>query len=138
MEKYVKVPIFPLTKYMTSKERREIPAPMKPVSFQFGDDRVEVDRVVECSRGASRKVGGRGFRYICQVSWTSRRKHLTKFSTIWFDDFLNEWFVEVLESKVPVDWDAATQLSDVDQYYEDGDFLDEWVTDEAPEDSPEE
>jgi hypothetical protein len=40
-------------------------------------------------------------------------------SILWFDDFLQEWFVEVLESRVPVGWDTPTQLSDI------GDFLDE-------------
>ena len=37
MPKYVKVPIFPTTKFMTAKEREHIPVPMKPVSFNFGD-----------------------------------------------------------------------------------------------------
>lgn len=124
MEKYVKVPIFPLTKYMSAQERREIPAPMKPVSFKFGDETVSVDEVIVCDRGTSRRVGGRGFRFVCRVNWMPKGQPRQKQSTIWFDDFLNEWFVEVPESRVPVDWDTATQISDVSQYYDDGDYSD--------------
>lgn len=124
MDEYVKVPIFPLTKYMTAQERREIPAPMKPVSFQFGDETVIVDEVIDCDRATSRRVGGRGFRFFCRVSWVPKGKPRVKESTIWFDDFLNEWFVAVPKSRVPVDWDTATQISEVSQYYDDGDFVD--------------
>ncbi len=117
MDKYVKVPIFPVTKYMTAHERNEIPAPMKPVSFGFGNDAVTVDAVLDCDRGVSRKVGGRGFRFTCRVSWKSYGKLRSKVSVIWFDDFLQEWFVEVPEAKVPVDWDTATQIRDIDEHY---------------------
>lgn len=125
MENYVKVPIFPLAKYMTPGERREIPAPMRPVSFLFGSHTVTVDEVVDCNRGASLKVGGRGFRFVCRVSWTPKGKPRQKQSVVWFDDFLNEWFVEVPQHRVPVDWDTATQITDLDQHYNDGDFVDE-------------
>lgn len=125
MEKYVKVPIFPLTKYMAAHERREIPAPMKPVSFLFGDDTVTVDEVLCCERATSRRVGGRGFRFVCRVSWKPKANALEKQSVVWFDDFLNEWFVEVPEGRAPVDWDAATQVSDISQYYDDGDYYDD-------------
>ena len=118
MAKHVRVPIFPVTKYMTANERKQMPAPMKPVSFMFGDDEVHVDKVMLCGRAVSRKAGGRGFRYECKLSWGNDDSWRTKISTLWYDDFLQEWFVEVPESKVPVDWDMATQLSDL------GDFLD--------------
>ena len=119
MEKYVKVPIFPITKYMTKLERNKMPAPMKPLSFMFGSNEVLVDGVVFCERAVSRKVGGRGFRYECKVSWGDDENWRNKISILWYDDFLKEWFVEVKESQVPVDWDTATQLRDI------GDFLDD-------------
>lgn len=118
MEKYVKVPIFPVIRYMTKQERNKIPAPMKPVSFMFGEDEVLVDGVIFCERAVSRKVGGRGFRYECKVSWYNNDEWRNKISILWYDDFLLEWFVEAKESKVPVDWDTASQLNDV------GEFLD--------------
>ena len=118
MEKYVKVPIFPLTKYMTAKERNKLLAPMKPVSFMFGDDEIHVDTVLECDRGVSRKVGGMGFRFTCKVSWCNNDTLRTKQSILWYDNFLEEWFVEVLESRAPKDWDAAIQLSDIGDFYD--------------------
>ncbi len=118
--KYVKVPIFPVTKYMNRRERKEIPAPMKPVSFAFGDDTVTVDEVLCCERAVSRKAGGRGFLFSCRVSW--RKIDRQKLSNIWFDDFLQEWFVEVPENRVPMDWDTATQITDISPYYDDGDY----------------
>ena len=114
MEKYVKVPIFPMTKYMPAMERRQMPAPMKPVSFMFGDDEIHVDAVRSCVRGVSRKVGGRGFRYACRVSWLADDRWRTQESVLWYDDFLQEWFVEVPESRAPADWHTATQLRDLD------------------------
>ena len=116
MVKYVKVPIFPLTKYMTAKERKQMPAPMKPVSFMFGMNEVHVDDVVDCNRGVSRKVGGRGFRYVCKVSWCDDEVWRTKVSILWFDNFLEEWFVEVPESRVPVEWESPTTLSDISNF----------------------
>lgn len=113
MEKYVKVPIYPIIKYMTSIERKQMPSPMKPVSFMFGEDEILVDGVIHCDRSVSRKVGGRGFRYECRVSWQSGDNWRTQESVLWYDDFLQEWFVEVKESKAPRDWDQATQLSDI-------------------------
>ncbi len=70
MDMYVRVPIFPLTKYMTAKERGHTLAPMIPVSFAFADREVHVDEVLDCERGVARKAGGRGFRYLCNVSWS--------------------------------------------------------------------
>jgi hypothetical protein len=119
MAKYVKVPIFPLTKYMTADERKKMPAPMKPVSFMFGDDEVLVDRVLCCERGVSRKVGGRGYRFDCRVSWCIDQRWRTKQSVVWYDDFLQEWFVEVRESRALADWYSATQLSDIGEFYDD-------------------
>ena len=119
MEKYVKVPIFPLTKYMTpkEKERKKLPVPMIPVAFMFGDNKVRVS-VLYCDRAVSRKVGGRGFRYECRASWCSDDIERTKDSVLWYDDFLQEWFVEVPKSRVPVDWDMPTKLSDVGDFYD--------------------
>ena len=116
--KYVKVPIFPTTKFMTAKEREHIPVPMKPVSFNFGGIEVYVDAVLDCVRGVSRKVGGRGFRYECKVSWCIDDSLHTKTSVLWLDDFLHEWFVEVPESRVPDGCEEAFQLSDVRNYVE--------------------
>jgi len=114
--KYVKVPIFPITKYMTAKERNQMPAPMKPVSFMFGMNEVLVDDVLDCNRGVSRKVGGRGFRYVCKVSWCCDEQWRSKESIVWYDDFLLEWFVEVLEPRVPNEWEVATTLNDIGNY----------------------
>jgi len=119
MKKYVKVPIYPITKYMSKHERKQIPAPMKPISFTFGDDEVLVDKVVLCERAVSRKAGGRGFRYECRVSWGGDETGRTKVSTVWYDDFLEEWFVEVPASRVPADWDAAAQINDVSDSLDD-------------------
>ena len=119
MEKYVKVPIFPITKYMNAKERNEMPAPMRPVSFYFGDEEIHVDHVIDCDRGVSRKVGGRGYRFSCRVSRYKEDSWYTKDSVLWYDDFLQEWFVEVPESRVPEGWDTARQLRDIGDFYDD-------------------
>ena len=117
MNRYVRVPIFPITQYLAAEERRDMPVPMKPVSFMFGGYEVNVDSVRGCVRGVSRKAGGRGFRYACKVSWLSDDVFRTKESVLWYDDFLQEWFVEVPESKAPPDWHKATQVSDVEGFY---------------------
>ena len=117
MESYVKVPIFPFTKYTSAKERGHAPVHMIPVSFKYDDRDVQVDEVLDCDRGISRKVGGMGFRYLCRVSWNRGDKEYTQDSVLWYDTFLDEWFVEVPKSSAPVDWDAATQLSDLDDFY---------------------
>jgi hypothetical protein len=118
MEKFVKVPIFPITQYLTAKERENFPAPMKPVNFKFRDDEIHVEKVLRCDRGVSRKVGGRGFWFECRVSWCNNDVERTQNSILWFDDFLLEWFVEVKESRAPVDWDKARQLSDIGDFYD--------------------
>jgi len=120
MERYVKIPIFPITKYMTAKERKQMPAPMKPVSFMFDLNEVVVDDVLDCNRGVSRKVGGRGFRYVCRVRWCCDDIWHSKNSVLWYDDFLCEWFVEVPESRKPDRWEMPTQLTDVANYLENG------------------
>ena len=117
MDSYVRVPIFPMIKYMTAKERGHAPAPMIPVSFKFDDREVQVDAVLDCERGVARKAGGRGFRYLCDVSWRSNDREHTQNSTIWYDDFLQEWFVEVPKSRAPVEWEAATQITELDDFY---------------------
>ena len=118
MEAYKKIPIYPTAKYLTADERKKIPAPMKPVSFMYGDDEINVDLVVYCDRGVSRKVGGRGFRYVCNVSWCNNDNWHAQESVIWYDDFLQEWFVEVEESRAPADWYEATSLNDIENVLE--------------------
>ena len=118
MQNFVKVPIFPIAKYMSAEERNQIPAPMKPMSFQFGEDEIHVDAILSCDRGVSRKVGGRGFRFECTVSWWCDDMERTKASVLWYDDFLQEWFVEALASRVPLDWDTARSLSDIGDFYD--------------------
>lgn len=119
MAKYVKVPVFPVIKYMSKQERNQMPAHMKPISFMFGDDEILVDGVVSCERSVSRKVGGRGFRYECKVSWRVDDEWRKKISILWYDDFLQEWFVEAKESKVPDNWDMASQLNSVGEFLDD-------------------
>ena len=119
MQRYVKIPIFPLAKYMTAHERKNIPAPMKPISFYYGKDEIHVDEVLDCDRGVSRKVGGRGFFFRCQVSWYSDDILRRKESVLWYDDYLQEWFVEVLESRALEDWYEAKGLRDVQTFLDD-------------------
>ncbi len=71
-----------------------------------------MDRDALCERTVSRKVGGRGFRCTCYVSWMAGGKRHVQSSVVWYDDFLEEWFVEVLKSRAPVDWDTASQVRD--------------------------
>jgi hypothetical protein len=85
---------------------------MVPVSFVFGENEVYVGTVRSCVRGVSRKTGGRGFRYACEVSWRSGEKWRVQESVLWYDDFLQEWFVEVPEAKALTDWHKATKISD--------------------------
>ena len=118
MNRYVKVPIFPVARYLAAGERGGMPVPMKPLSFMFGGYEVHVDSVLGCVRGVSRRAGGRGFRYACKVSWCIDDVFRTKESVLWYDDFLQEWFVEVPESKAPAGWCKATQVSDAAGNYE--------------------
>jgi hypothetical protein len=118
MQKFVKVPIFPIAKYLSAEERRQTPAPMKPVSFKFGHDQIYIDTVLCCDRGVSRKVGGRGFRFECRVRWCNDHRECTKDSILWYDDFLQEWFVEVIVSKIPAGWETPTTLSDIGDFYD--------------------
>jgi hypothetical protein len=111
------VPIYPVAKYLAAEERGDMPAPMKPVSFAFSEHEIHVDSVRSCVRGVSRKAGGRGFRYACKVSWKTDERWRTKESVLWYDDFLQEWFVEVPESKAPPDWHKATRVSDIVDFY---------------------
>ena len=112
MDKFVKVPIFPVTKYMPPKERQDLAAPMIPVSFMFGENEIHVGVIRSCVRGVSRKTGGRGFRYAVQVSWLGDSEWRFQESVLWYDDFLQEWFVEVPESKVPAGWNQVTIIND--------------------------
>lgn len=101
MQKYEKVPIYPLAKYLSPAEHEGIPAPLKPVAFEFDGAMVTVDDVVVCERGVSLKVGGRGFLFNCRVSWTPGGVTRTKQSVLWYDDFYDEWFVEVPAGRKP-------------------------------------
>ena len=112
MKKYVKVPIFPVIKYLPLSERQDLAAPMIPVSFMFGENEVHVGTIRSCVRGISRKTGGRGFRYACEVSWCSDAKWRIQESVLWYDDFLQEWFVEVPETRAPADRHSASKIND--------------------------
>ena len=112
MDKFIKVPIFPVIKYMPFNERQDLAAPMIPVSFMFGENEVHVGTIRACVRGVSRKTGGRGFRYACEVSWCSNNKWCIQESVLWYDDFLQEWFVEVPETKAPTGWVDAAKIND--------------------------
>lgn len=92
---YEKIPIFPLTRYLEPEEQRGIPSRKIPYWFEFKGQKVSVDKIIVCERMVSRKVGGRGFRFTCRVSWTLNEQTRTKNSIVWYDDFLDEWFVEV-------------------------------------------
>ena len=113
MEKYVKVPIYPVIKYMPEKERPDLAAPMIPMSFMYDNNAVTVGTIYSCVRGVSRKTGGRGFRYAVQVYWESDNDWRIQDSVLWFDDFLQEWFVEVPETHVPIGWQLATNVNDI-------------------------
>ena len=113
MDNFVKIPIFPTIKYMPLEERVDLAAPMVPVSFMFGENEIHVGVIRSCVRGVSRKTGGRGFRYACQVSWQSDGKWRLQESVLWYDDFLQEWFVEVPETRAPAGWYTATRINDL-------------------------
>lgn len=99
--KYEKMPIYPMAKYLSREEREHIPAPLKPVAFAFDGAMVTVDSIVACEQGVSLKVGGRGYWFKCKVSWTPGGVMRTKESIVWYDDFYDEWFVEVPEGRAP-------------------------------------
>ena len=113
MEKYVKIPIFPVIKYMPHAERQDLAAPMIPVSFNFGETEIRVGVIRSCVRGVSRKTGGRGYRYACQVSWCIDDKWRVQESVLWYDDFLQEWFVEVPETRAPADWQDPSKVNEL-------------------------
>ena len=113
MGAYIKVPIFPVIKYMPHAERQDLAAPMVPVSFMFGESEIHVGTIRSCVRGVSRKTGGRGFRYACEVRWLCNEKWRFQESVLWYDDFLQEWFVEVPETRAPVGWFDATRINDL-------------------------
>lgn len=99
-DEYVKVAIYPVAHWIPpgEKHRRGLPINKLPDYFQFGDSNIHINKVVNCSQGVSRKVGGRGYRFICSVSWGEEDSPRTKASILWYDDFYDEWFVEVPES----------------------------------------
>lgn len=97
-EKYVKVLIYPQVRWLTPKEKNRIPTNKVPQVFSFDGETVHVMRMEVCERSVSRKVGGRGFRFVCRVRWASEDSPKTKPSIIWYDDFYDEWFVEVPEN----------------------------------------
>ena len=95
MDEYVKVLIYPEARWLTPKEKGKIPSNKIPQMFKFADDTIHVLRTIVCERAVSRKVGGRGFRFVCQVNWDDNAKAKIKESIIWYDDFYDEWFVEI-------------------------------------------
>ena len=95
MEEYVKVLIYPEARWLSPKEKGGIPSNKIPQMFKFADDTIHVLRTLVCERSVSRKVGGRGFRFVCEVRWTDSNGGKIKESIIWYDDFFDEWFVEV-------------------------------------------
>lgn len=101
MDEFVKVPIYPVARWLDprEKQRRALPVNKVPEDFTFMDSQIHVDDVVDCGQGVSRKVGGRGFRFTCKVSWGDVGYPKSKHSILWYDDFYDEWFVEV-----PKDW----------------------------------
>ena len=113
MEKFIKVPIFPIIKYMPFKDRQDFAAPMVPVSFMFGETEIHVGTIRACVRGLSRRTGGRGYRYACEVSWCSNDKWRIQESVLWYDDYLEGWFVEVPETRVPADWHTVTKVGEL-------------------------
>lgn len=62
---------------------------VRPLSIEYEDGRIyEVDRLIDCKRAASTKVGGCGIRYTCRI----RGKE-----TFLFEDE-NRWFVEAKDA----------------------------------------
>lgn len=101
MEKYIKVPIYPLARYLLPQERQGCPSAKAPSVFEYDGATVTVDAVIQCEQGVSRKVGGRGYRFVCRVSWVPNGVLRSKESTVWYDDFYDEWFLEVPEKRAP-------------------------------------
>lgn len=104
-ETYVKVPIYPDARWLNPKERGGIPANKIPQVFEFAGDTIHVTKMEVCERSVSRKAGGRGFRFVCRVCWQDGDEERNKLSVIWYDDFYDEWFVEV-----PLNWATSKGL----------------------------
>ena len=113
MDNYVKIPIFPVIKYMPLSQRQDLAAPMIPVSFMFGETEIQVGVIRSCVRGISRNTGGRGYRYACQVCWCTDDEWREQESVLWYDDFLQEWFVEVPETRAPNDRQDAMRITEL-------------------------
>lgn len=64
-----------------------------PVMFWWDDGRsYPIDKVLDIRRAASLKAGGIGIRYTCRI--------LGKERCLYYDDFGQQWFVEVPD-KIP-------------------------------------
>ena len=72
--------------YVEVKARHLIDGTCRPESIKFENDEVyEIDRVKQCCRAASTKVGGTGLRYTVMICGKE---------TYLFDEENGKWFVE--------------------------------------------
>lgn len=72
--------------YVEVRARHLIDGTCRPESIKFENDEVyEIDRVKQCCRAASTKVGGTGLRYTVMVCGKE---------TYLFDEENGKWFVE--------------------------------------------
>ncbi len=72
--------------YVEVRARHLIDGTCRPESIKFENDEVyEIDRVKQCCRAASTKVGGTGLRYTVMICGKE---------TYLFDEENGKWFVE--------------------------------------------
>ena len=72
--------------YVEVRARHLIDGTCRPESIKFENDEVyEIDRVKQCCRAASTKVGGTGLRYTVMICGQE---------TYLFDEENGKWFVE--------------------------------------------
>lgn len=73
--------------YVEVRARHLIDGTCRPETIKFENDEVyEIDRVKQCCRAASTKVGGTGLRYTVMICGKE---------TYLFDEENGKWFVEV-------------------------------------------
>lgn len=100
-EGYIKVPIYPLARYLPPGEQAGMPSRKVPHTFLYNGVVVTVDEVVGCERTVSHRVSGRGFVFSCRVSWGPPKAQRSQNSAIWHDDFYDGWFLEVPQGREP-------------------------------------
>ena len=72
--------------YVEVRARHLIDGTCRPETIKFENDEVyEIDRVKQCCRAASTKVGGTGLRYTVMICGKE---------TYLFDEEIGKWFVE--------------------------------------------